>query len=335
MALRIAFTRVAGTRALRAGRAYRVGSRVLLGAAALLLLAQHAHAQPRRGAIYFQVIDTSVNPLAGAEVVLPHLGLAMQVPEEGALLLKDVPDGVYLVQARHLGYKTEWQVVRVSGDTVRAHFMLLPAARALDTVSVVADAGTVEGPLRDFLRRRTSSPSGYFLTRADVERRRPADFGGLVQNVSGIVVQRAGAGPTVLRSRRSADSRCAGGMLVFVDGVLQNSPTALGGSRQRLPREDSLALRRPRPGGTAPGGSLGGGSARRGTRSGGVGALAGDPVPSIDAAGGANTSSLFDVNEVPVSAVVAVEVYPTLAGVPAEFRLPGAECGVVLVWTAG
>jgi hypothetical protein len=124
-------------------------------------------------------------------------------------------------------------------------------------------------------------------------------------------------------------------MLVFVDGVLQNSPSAIGGSRQRLPREDSLALRRPRAGGTTPGGSLGGGSGRRGTASAGAAALAADPVPSIDAAGGANTASLFDVNQVPLSAVVGVEVYPTLAGVPAEFRLPGAECGVVIVWTGG
>src|SRR3712207_3386348 len=92
-----------------------------------------------RGAIYFQVIDTSVNPLAGAEVVLPHLGLAVGLADEGSLLLVDVPNGVYLVQARHLGYKTEWQVVRVSGDTARAHFMLMPAAHALDTMSVVAD----------------------------------------------------------------------------------------------------------------------------------------------------------------------------------------------------
>jgi hypothetical protein len=41
------------------------------------------------------------------------------------------------------------------------------------------------------------------------------------------------------------------------------------------------------------------------------------------------------VNQVPLSTVAGVEVYPTLAGVPPEFRMSGAECAVVLIWTAG
>lgn len=321
------------------------GSRLLVLAAgfgcalAALTPAYDAGAQARRpGAIYFQVIDTSVNPLAGAEIVLPHLGLAMRLAEEGSLLLVDVPDGMYLVQARQVGYKTEWQIVRVTGDTARAHFMLMPGSHALDTVAVIADAAPLETRLREFLRRSTSSPSGYFLTREDVERRRPADVGGLLQTVSGVVVQRALPGPTLVRSRRSGDSRCTGGMLVFVDGMLVNSPGAIGGSRQRAPRDDSLGLRRARPGGTAAGGTLGGGG-RSGGRGGigrvGSSVLGAEPTLNVDASGTVNTSSLFDVNQVPLSTVAGVEVYPTLAGVPPEFRVAGAECGVVLIWTAG
>jgi hypothetical protein len=34
-----------------------------------------------------------------------------------------------------------------------------------------------------------------------------------------------------------------------------------------------------------------------------------------------------------MSHVSAVEIYPNLAGVPPEFRVTGAECGLVLVWT--
>jgi outer membrane cobalamin receptor len=121
-----------------------------------------------------------------------------------------------------------------ASDTARAHFMLMPAAHALDTVAVVADVASLETRLREFLRRSTSSPSGYFLTREDVERRRPADVGGLLQTVSGVFVQRAVPGPTFVRSRRSSDSRCAGGMLIFVDGVLVNSPAAIAASAVRL-----------------------------------------------------------------------------------------------------
>jgi hypothetical protein len=59
-----------------------------------------------------------------------------------------------------------------------------------------------------------------------------------------------------------------------------------------------------------------------------------EPIPALEGAT-SNTSSLFDVNQVPLSTLAGIEVYPTLAGVPAEFRVAGAECGVVLVWTAG
>ena len=102
--------------------------------------AADAQGKHRRGAIYFQVIDTSVNPLVGAEILLPHLGLAVQLAHEGSLLLVDVPNGMYLVQARHLGYKAEGRLVRVTGDTARAHFMLMPSVQSLDNVGVLADA---------------------------------------------------------------------------------------------------------------------------------------------------------------------------------------------------
>jgi hypothetical protein len=295
-----------------------------------------AQTKGRRGAIYFQVIDTSVNPLVGAEIVLPHLGLAVQLADEGSLLLVDVPNGMYLVQARHLGYTAEWQLVRVTGDTARAHFMLMPSPHGLDTVSVIADGAPLETRLRDFLRRSTSSPSGYFLTREDVERRRPADVGALLQTVSGVVVQRAMPGPTFVRSRRSSDNRCTSGMLVFVDGMLLNSPSAAG-LRQRLAREDSLTLRRPRPGGASSGTpSSGGRAARRGIGSAaGSQAIGAEPLSSVDANTASATASLFDLNQVPLSMVAGIEVYPSIFGVPPQYRVPGAECGVVLIWTAG
>ena len=296
-----------------------------------------AQTKGRRGAIYFQVIDTSVNPLVGAEILLPHLGLAVQLADEGSLLLVDVPNGMYLVQARHLGYREEWQLVKVTGDTARAHFMLMPAPHGLDTVSVVAEGTVLETRLREFLRRSTSSPSGYFLTRDDVERRRPADVGALLQTVSGVVVQRAMPGPTFVRSRRSSASHCATGMLVFVDGLLLNGPS-VAGPRQRLPRGDSLALRRPRASGSTSGGTLstpGRGGGRRGAGSAiGAQVIGADPLPSVDA-NAAQPTSLFDVNQVPLSTVAGIEVYPSIFGVPPEFRVPGAECGVVLIWTAG
>lgn len=295
-----------------------------------------AQARSRRGAIFFQVIDTAVNPLVGAEVVLPHFGIAVQLADEGSLLLVDVPNGSYLVQARHRGYQSEWRLVRVTSDTARAHFTLMPAPYGLDTVSVVAGGAPLETRLRDFLQRSRSSPSGYFLTRDDVERRRPADVGALLQTVSGVVIQRGPSGPTFVRSRRSGGSACGTGMLVFIDGLLLNPPSGAG-SRQSWARQDSLALRRPRPTGSTSGGTLATGGGRGGSRripGTAVGSpVAADPLPSVNS--NAAPTSFFDVNQVPLSSVAGVEVYPSIFGVPPEFRVPGAECGVVLIWTAG
>jgi hypothetical protein len=70
------------------------------------------------GAILVQATDTSINPLA-VEIVLPAFGLGVRLSDEGVALFLNVPDGVYLMQARHLGYRPEWRVIRITGDTAR------------------------------------------------------------------------------------------------------------------------------------------------------------------------------------------------------------------------
>jgi hypothetical protein len=46
-------------------------------------------------------------------------------------------------------------------------------------------------------------------------------------------------------------------------------------------------------------------------------------------------SRVTDIDQVKVSSVVAVEVYSSPGAAPPEFQVPGGECGVVLIWTAG
>ena len=62
---------------------------------------------PHSGAILVQVLDTAINPLAG-QIVFPTLKYSVPAPEEGGLLFLNVPDGLYLIQARHIGHRPEW-----------------------------------------------------------------------------------------------------------------------------------------------------------------------------------------------------------------------------------
>jgi hypothetical protein len=46
-------------------------------------------------------------------------------------------------------------------------------------------------------------------------------------------------------------------------------------------------------------------------------------------------AGVTDIDRVKVSSVAALEIYASRGSAPPEVQLPGAECGVVLIWTAG
>jgi hypothetical protein len=279
------------------------------------------------GGIIVQTTDTSINPIA-AEIVLPAFGVGIRLSEEGAALLLNIPDGLYLVQARHLGYRPEWRFARIRGDTIRLDFVLAPADGA--------NAGLAAARLRDFLRRSGGMNMASFITRAEIERRRPQNLVALLKRIPEVRVHRAGSGPTVVRSRRAARPECASGMLLFVDGMLPEPtpPTAEPGVPEPAARgRDSRGgwrADRPMSGGSR----VVAADASRWSTGQSAPALAGvNPRTGAGATRAARRTSPLDW--VPISLVAAVEIYPTVTDVPPEFRLVGAECGVLLVWTTG
>jgi hypothetical protein len=288
-----------------------------------LLLGQAPSARiVHAGAILVQAMDTSINPLA-AEIVLPAFGLGVRLSDEGAVLLRNVPDGMYLIQARQLGYRPEWRVVRITGDTARIEFVLPPAD------GVHQGGGLAGSRLRDFLRRSGSIQMASFVTRAEIERRRPRNLGALLGGVAEITIDRAGAGPAIVRSNRATQPGCASGMLLFVDGMLPGAPEIAGGLTERSgERPSSRRLRSER----ATVARASAGNAERWSTATTARELAGvEPVAPYGPTSPRRRSSPLDW--LPVSLVAGVEVYPTVDDVPPEFRIGGAECGAVLVWT--
>jgi hypothetical protein len=287
-----------------------------------LLLGQDPAALTRhRGAILVQTVDTSINPLA-AEIVLPAFGLGVRVSEEGAVLLVNIPDGLYLMQARRLGYRPEWRVVRIAGDTARVDFVLTPAD---------GRSGLAESRLRAFVQRTGAIRFGSFITRSEIERRRPRTLLALLKGVPDLTIERTGPGPSVVRSTRVARPECASGMLLFVDGMLPTRPSVA--SAAGLPtasgQRSSGSARRER--GLIGGNGRGADAARWWS-----GPTARDLAGVESAMGSApssRTRGSSPLDWVPISLVAGVEIYPTGTDVPPEFQTPGAECGVVLLWT--
>jgi hypothetical protein len=293
---------------------------------AALLLGQAPLARVKHpGAILVQTMDTSINPLA-AEIVLPAFGLGIRLSEEGVVLLLNLPDGLYLMQARHLGYRPEWRFARITGDTARIEFVLPPT----DAGQGVLGGGLAEARLREFLRRSGSIQMGSFITRAEIERRRPRNLVALLARIPELRVDRAGPGPSVVRSNRATGAECRSGMLLFVDGMLPSPPPVAARLAEAPGERASLRGRRSERsmlGGSVPVADAAHWSAVTIARD-----LAGAElaVPAGPASARRSTSPL---DWVPISLVAGVEIYPTGSDVPPEFRVAGAECGVALVWT--
>ena len=292
------------------------------GLPAALLSGQAVAHVKYAGAMLVQATDTAINPL-DAEIVLPAFGRGVRLSEEGAVLLLNVPDGTYLVQARRLGYRPEWHVVRIDGDTARVEFILPPADQPRHGV---VGGGLAESRLREFLRRSAVVQVASFVTRAEIERRRPRNLAALLGRVRDLGVDRSGPGPTTVRSRRVAQPECTGGMLLFVDGMLPSPPAIVpgfaGASRERSSSRWMRSGRRT------------GGGADVGRWS--TGASAREPAgvePGAPYGATSRRGAISPLDWVPISLVAGVEIYPTAADVPSEFRVGGSECGVVLVWT--
>jgi hypothetical protein len=274
-----------------------------------------------RGAILVQTMDTAINPLA-ADIALPAFGLALRLSDEGAVLLMNIPDGTYLIQARHLGHRPDWRFVRIDGDTAQADFILPPA----DVAKGGSGLGLAESRLRDFLRRSAAIQQASFITRAEIDRRRPRNLVALLARMSELTVDRGGSGAAVLRSKGANRSGCASGRLIFVDGMLPNPlPAAAGFTETAADRRSPRGLRTERA--MLGAGTLGSDAAQWSTA---APTRAPADVPSGRTSGRRIASPL---DWIPISLVAGVEVYPSGDDVPLEFQVAGAECGAVLVWT--
>ena len=195
------------------------------------------------------------------------------------------------------------------------------ALLALPATEASAQAGPADSVRASTVRR--SGAGGHFVPREQIERAQPRDLMDALRGVPGVRLERVGNGTRVVMLSANAFSR---------------GNTSARPSTREAPR-------------VAPSGT---GSGRGGARAGGGRGSGGEtmtpqtqqgPSSFTRGEGPADCTTQFFLdgqpmsapggvlaNEIPATAVEAMEVFTRARDVPAQYRRDG-QCGVVLIWS--
>ena len=181
----------------------------------LALTAQFAIAQPG-GSVAGRVVDASTGQAVAAARV--EIGTAWHATsgDDGTFRLERVTPGDHELIVRRLGYVPRKYPLRVSeGLNAPIEISINPAPAELPGVTVEAERGYLGG----FWDRR-SKGLGHFITRADIDRRKPVRVADMLRGVSGARVFSTDHGYAVGSNRGSREF--SGGeciAAVFLNGV--------------------------------------------------------------------------------------------------------------------
>jgi hypothetical protein len=277
---------------------------IVIGILLLLASVRPAEAQVLRG----RLLDLdSEEPIEGGVVTLMDstgARLRSSVTEtDGRYELRAPGPGTYLVEARRLGYRSwvDGPVELLADEVWDSAFHLQVIPITLDPLEIVAEAALREAYLqRVGFYERQKVDYGHFITRAEIERRRPARMTDLLLGVPGARAAPSGDGLNRASISFGGSLQQRGGPChprVFVDGLV-------------VIRGDA------RPHGLDPQGL-----AERGSEAAGRGVMTQREI------------ALDDV--VMPEDVQAVEVYRRGSEVPVRFGGMSTEtqCGAIVVWT--
>ena len=304
-------------------RAHNLALLAFLAVALTTPSREAAHAQDKPTTVLVVNVgdDETGQALQGAEVLLPGLGRSARTDALGEARIGSIPSGPHRIRVRFLGFAPMDTTLQFEGDTAAVLFRLERAVVALDAVEVKAASPM---RLRDFEMRRKIG-SGKYLTAVDLERDSNRPFG--------IV----------------AMTRFPGLQFVYdADGRPHVSSTrgACGGNTS--PSEELLA-------GARGGGSGGRGAATTGGTPGQSQGKGGSGQGAGNTPGAGETRTYLgscspgracyvvtflddiqldnaDFDIVTTWDIAAVEYY-TGNSVPPRYRVSGAACGVLLVWS--
>jgi hypothetical protein len=196
------------------------------GTAALCALLGAAHAGAQEGTSALLVTATSQesgSPVPGARVSVVGTGIAGTTDARGTLRMVGVPAGVQTVEVRRLGYATRLKLVSLEPGRSSA------VVFALEVEAIPVAAIRVEAEARDWgaeyleaagFDRRRKNGVGSFITRAELDRRKPTYLSDALRVVPGIRFQPNGirGDAYVTMARNAGGPGCP--IQYFVDGTL-------------------------------------------------------------------------------------------------------------------
>jgi len=201
-------------------------SLLLCGCIASPLSLSEALAQepPRKSEIRGIVILAETRkPVVGAAVSLEGTEIQVATDKKGKFRFPKVAAGEYLIRAEIEGYPAATSTIQLAlGERVEVEFLVGAdaAGEVLPEIEVTASENRIS-PVATFNRRATEG-NGRYITRADIERRKPANLMDLLRTVPGVrVVCPRTQHVCALRLRRAT---C--GPAYYMDGM-PTDPSAL------------------------------------------------------------------------------------------------------------
>lgn len=125
------------------------------------------------------VTDTTLAPLAEAEVTVLRTSLKVRTGTNGRFRITHLPVGQYLIIVRRMGYHPASEIVEVpANDTLRSAYALTRAPQGLDTVHVVTERRSFR--MMEFEDRRKLG-EGQFLTQKQIDKHNSVDVSDLLR----------------------------------------------------------------------------------------------------------------------------------------------------------
>jgi hypothetical protein len=158
-------------------------------------------------------------PLGGARVETPVTGAFNVTRPDGTFWIDSVPTGTQTIVVRQLGFEPISVTVNVtSRQPAELKVSLGPTANILDPVLVTARRNAALE--KEGFFQRQHSGWGTYITREEVEKRKPQFLTDLLTNVSGIRVVRTMSGTIVTSDRMNSIMGGGGGCTrLWVDGT--------------------------------------------------------------------------------------------------------------------
>ncbi len=143
-------------------------------------------------------------PVEGARVAILGSSLSTSTDSAGLFRLTGIAPGVRVIQVRAIGFAVgSWLLQVDEGQTQRHALELEPRLYEIAAVTVSGRDGDNWRGEAGFERRREHS-AGFFITRADITARRPANLSDLLRGVPGLYTTCRGRScqVTMIRSTR-------------------------------------------------------------------------------------------------------------------------------------